>query len=126
MSLVEESTFTTLEIPLSDNSDTSSGNIPIALEYYCYEIDAEAPWFNYHGPKNMILKQELPVTIYTIDSIGTIQSQRLFQVVFDSGLNVSMIKKSALPKRVITKLLDDTKHVRTLADRLKTHEVVTM
>jgi hypothetical protein len=35
-----------------------------------------------------------------------------------------MIKRSALPKRVITKLLGDTKLVRTLAGSLKTQEVV--
>jgi hypothetical protein len=37
-----------------------------------------------------------------------------------------MIERSALPKAVITKLLGDTKLVRTLAERLKTQEVVTM
>jgi hypothetical protein len=37
-----------------------------------------------------------------------------------------MIKRSALPKGVITKLLGDSKLVRTLAGHLKTYEVVTM
>jgi hypothetical protein len=37
-----------------------------------------------------------------------------------------MIKRSALPKVVITKLFGDNKLVRTLAGRLKTQEVVTM
>jgi hypothetical protein len=37
-----------------------------------------------------------------------------------------MIKRSALPKGVITKLLGDTKIVRTLAGRLKMQKVVTM
>jgi hypothetical protein len=37
-----------------------------------------------------------------------------------------MIKRSALPKRVITKMIGDTKLVRTLAGHLKTQEVVTM
>jgi hypothetical protein len=37
-----------------------------------------------------------------------------------------MIKRSALPKGIITKLLGDTKLVRTLAGRLKTQEIVTM
>ena len=37
-----------------------------------------------------------------------------------------MIKRSALPKGVITKLLGDTKLVRTLAGHLKTQEVVTI
>ncbi len=47
-------------------------------------------------------------------------------MLFDSGLNVSMIKRSALPKRIITKLLGDTKLVRTLAGHLKMQEAVTM
>ncbi len=37
-----------------------------------------------------------------------------------------MIKRSALPKDVITKVIGDTKLVRTLAGRLKRQEVVTM
>jgi hypothetical protein len=70
--LVEESTLPTLEISLSDNSDPSAGNAPIAFENYCYEIEADTPWFNYHGPKITIPKQELPLTICTADMIGTI------------------------------------------------------
>jgi hypothetical protein len=66
------------------------------------------------------------VTICTTDKNGTIRSQRLYQVLFDSGLNVSMIKRSALPKGVITKLLGDTLLLRTLTSCLKTQEVVTM
>jgi hypothetical protein len=37
-----------------------------------------------------------------------------------------MIKRSALPKGVTTKLLGDTKLMRTLTGCLKTQEVVTM
>jgi hypothetical protein len=37
-----------------------------------------------------------------------------------------MIKRSALPKSVITKLLGDTKLVRTLASCHKTQEVIMM
>ncbi len=47
-------------------------------------------------------------------------------MLFDSGLNVSMIKRSALPKGFIAKLLGDTKLVRTLAGCLKMQEVITM
>jgi hypothetical protein len=47
-------------------------------------------------------------------------------VLFDSGSNVSIIERSALPKGVITKLLGDTKLVRTLAGHLQMQEVVTM
>jgi hypothetical protein len=54
--------------------------------------------------------------------IGTIEVRDFF----DSGTNVSMIKRSALPKGVITKLLGDTKLVRTLAGHLKMHKVAMM
>ncbi len=126
MSLVEDPTLTTAETLPSNNSDFSAGNAPIAFECYCYEIEANAPQLNYHGPKIMIPKQELPVTICTTNTIGTIHSQRLFESLLDSGSNVSMIKRSALPKCVITKLLGDTKLVRTIAGHLKTQKVDTM
>ncbi len=47
-------------------------------------------------------------------------------MLIDSGSNISMIKRSALPKGVITKLLGGTKLVRTLAGHIKTQKVVTM
>jgi hypothetical protein len=37
-----------------------------------------------------------------------------------------MIKRSALPKGIVTKVIGDTKLVRTLAGHLETQEVVTM
>jgi hypothetical protein len=37
-----------------------------------------------------------------------------------------MIKRSTFPKGIITKLLDDTKLMRTLTGCLKNQEVVTM
>ncbi len=42
MSLVEELTLATSEVSLSNNSDSSAGNTPIAFKYYCYEIEADA------------------------------------------------------------------------------------
>ncbi len=66
------------------------------------------------------------MTICTTDTIGTIRNQRLFRVLLDSGLNVSMIRRSALPKGVLTKLLGDTRLESTLAGCLKMQEVVTM
>ncbi len=66
------------------------------------------------------------MTICTADTINTISSQRLFQVLIDSGSNVSMIKRAASPKGIVTKLLGDTKLVRTLTGCLKTQEVVAM
>jgi hypothetical protein len=126
VSLVEESTLTTLEISLSNNSDSSAGNASIDFEYYCYKIESDAPWFNYHGLKIMMPKQELPINICNADKIDTIQSGRLFPVLFDPGLNFCRIKRSALPKGVITKLLGYNKLVRTLTGHLKTQKVVTM
>ncbi len=126
VSLVEEPTIFTWDILLSDNSDSSAGNASTTFEYECYEIKADVPQFNYHGPKIKIPKQESPVTICTADTIGTIRSQSLFLVLFDSGPNVSMIKRLAIPKGIITKLLGDTKLVRILAGCLKMHEVVKM
>ncbi len=99
MSLVEELTLDTSEVSLSDNTISSAGNATIACEYHCYETEADAPRFNYHGPKIKIPKQELPIIICTADTIGTMRSQRLFQVLFDSGSNVFMIKRSAFAKR---------------------------
>ncbi len=125
VSLVVDPTLSISDISMSNYSYSSAANTS-AFEYECYKIKDGTPWFNYHGPKIKIPEQELPVTICTTDTIGTIRSQRLFQVLIDSGSNVSMIKRSALPKGVITKLLVDTKLVRTLAGCLKTQEVVTM
>jgi hypothetical protein len=50
VSLVEEPTLSTLDVSLSNNSNSSAGNTSTAFEYECYEIEADAPWFNYHGP----------------------------------------------------------------------------
>jgi hypothetical protein len=124
-SLVVDPTLSTLDILISDNSDSSTGNTS-TFKNECYEVKDDTPWFNYHGPKIKIPKQESSVTICTADTIGTIRSQRLFWVLFDSGSNVSTIKRSALLKGIITKLLGDTKLVRTLKEHLKMQEVVTM
>jgi hypothetical protein len=74
MSLAEELTLDTLEVSPSDKTISSAGNATIAFEYNCYEIEADAPQFNYHAPKIKIPKQELPVTIRITDTIGTIRS----------------------------------------------------
>ncbi len=125
VSLVVDPTLSTLDISIYNNSNSSTGNAS-AFEYECYEVKDDTPQFNYHGPKIKIPKQESPVTICTTDTIGTMRSQRLLQVLIDSGSNISMIKRSALPKGVNTKLLGDTKLVRTLTGRLMMQEVVTM
>jgi hypothetical protein len=77
VSLVVDSTLSTLDILISDNSNSSTGNAS-AFEYECYEVENGTPQFNYHGPKIKISKQKSPMTICTADTIGTIRSQRLF------------------------------------------------
>jgi hypothetical protein len=74
VSLVAEQTLSTLDISLSDNSNSSTGNTSTAFEYECYEIEDDTPQFNYHEPEVKIPKQELHVTICTADTIGTIRS----------------------------------------------------
>jgi hypothetical protein len=59
-----------MDISLSKNSNASAGNASTAFEYECYEIEANAPQINYHGPKIKISKQELPLTICIADTIG--------------------------------------------------------
>jgi hypothetical protein len=56
ISLAEELTLDTSEVSLSDKTISSAGNATIAFEYHCYEIEADAPRFNYHGPKIKIPK----------------------------------------------------------------------
>jgi hypothetical protein len=76
VSLVVDPTLSTSDISISDISDSSTGNAS-TFEYECYEVEDDTPLFNYHGPKIKIPKQESPVTICTIDTIGTMRSQRL-------------------------------------------------
>jgi hypothetical protein len=73
VSLVVDPTHSTLNISISDNSNSSAGNAS-AFEYECYEVKDDTPRFNYHGPKIKIPKQESPVTICTADTICTIRS----------------------------------------------------
>ena len=48
------------------------------------------------------------------------------QVLLDSGSTVSMIKRSVLPPKVITKTISETKNISTLAGKLQAQEVVTL
>jgi hypothetical protein len=70
VSLVEEPTLSTLDISLSNNSNSSAGNASTAFEYKCYEIEADAPQFNYHVPKIKIPKHKSPMTICSADTIA--------------------------------------------------------
>jgi hypothetical protein len=73
VSLVVDPTLSTLDISISDNSISSTGNAS-AFGYESYEVKDDTPQFIYHGPKIKIPKQESPVTVCTADTIGTIRS----------------------------------------------------
>jgi hypothetical protein len=73
VSLMVDPILSTSDIPISDNSNASTGNT-LAFEYECYEVKDDTPQFNYHGLRIMIPKQESPETICTTDTIGTIRS----------------------------------------------------
>ncbi len=107
---MEESSLATLEASLSYCS-SSQQNASIAFGYYCCEIEADAPQFNYCYAK---LKGTQKLVLCKVKDF------------VDSDFNVSMIKRSALPKGIITKFLGDTKLVRTLAGHLKMQKVFTM
>ncbi len=118
MSLVEDPTLTTAETLLSDNSDFSAWNAPIACEYNCYEIEADAHQIYYNGPKIMTQTTNCPLPFVLLTKLV------LYAVKdFLTQANVSMIKRSALPKAL---LLKHTKLMRILAGCLKTQEVITM
>ena len=48
------------------------------------------------------------------------------RVLLDSSLTVSMIKRSVLPPKVVTKSISETKNISTLAGKLQAREVVTL
>ncbi len=108
---MEESTLATSEISLSDDFNPSTGSASIAFGPYCCEIEADTPQSNYHYTKS---KGTQKMVLYKVKDS------------FDSGSNVSMIKRLALPKGVITKLLGDIKLVRTLAGLPKTQKNIMM
>ncbi len=43
VSLVEEQTFSTLDMSIPDNSNSSASNASTAFEYECYEIKDDTP-----------------------------------------------------------------------------------
>ena len=121
ISFVHSSTSSTPDCTLSDD-DISTGNT-FSLTHYTADIDDIE--FNYHGQK-VIPQHETPITICTANTIGAVHSRWLFRVLFDSGSNVCMIKKSALPHNLTLKELSTLQDVKTLAGRLTAHQVVTL
>ena len=74
----------------------------------------------------VIPQHETPVTICMANTIDAVHSRCLFRVLFDSGSNVCMIKKSALLQNLILKESSALQDVKTLANRLMAHQVVTL
>jgi hypothetical protein len=74
----------------------------------------------------MPTRHETPVTLLTDYTIGTLRSRRIFRVLLDSGSNVTLIKRSCLPKNCQTKTLESNKSIKTLGGKLTSQEVVTM
>jgi hypothetical protein len=95
---------------LSDE-EVSTGN---AFSLNIFAADLDEMEFNYHNLK-VIPQHETPVAICTANTIGAVLSRRLFRVLFDSGSNVCMIKKSALPHNLILKDLSSLQDMNTIA-----------
>jgi len=110
--LIHSSTSFTAGCTLSDD-DISTGNA-FSLTHYAADLDEIE--FNYHGRK-VIPRHETPVTIFMTNTIGVVCSRWLFRVLFDTGYNVCMIKKSALPHNLFLKELSTSQDVKTLAGK---------
>ena len=113
VSFIHPSTSSTADCTLSDDN-ISIGNA-FSLTHYAADLDEIE--INDHGPK-LIPWHESSVTICTANTIGAVHSRCLFSVLFDSGSNVCMIKKSALPHNFILKELSTLQDAKTLAGRL--------
>jgi hypothetical protein len=110
---------------MQDTLDNSAGNaFLIVSKIECFKLESNGPCYNYHGPKVVIPKQESPITICTTNTIGIVRSQRLFQVLLDSGLTVSTIKRSAIPTGTVTKATGESKSIRILVGQLKTQDAI--
>jgi hypothetical protein len=78
VSLVEELTLATLEVSLSNNSNPLLGMHPQLLNMNAMRLRMMHLDLTTMDQKIKTPKQELPVTICTADTIGTIRSPRLF------------------------------------------------
>ena len=88
-----------------------------------HKLGTEDVSFNYRGPK-VLPRNKFSVIICTADTIGTLHSQRLFQVLLDSGSNACLIKRSALQQGIKVKELSAKKSFNTLAGKLFSDEIV--
>eukprot|EP00804_Cyclotella_cryptica_P013619 CCRYP_012964-RA/>CCRYP_012964-RA protein AED:0.29 eAED:0.29 QI:0/-1/0/1/-1/1/1/0/528 len=110
----------------TDDSFFSAGNANSFPNHECFELEFKEPRYNYHWPMIIVPRRECPVTICTADTIGAVKSRRLLRVLLDSNLTVSIIKRSVLPPKVVTKTISETKNISILAGKLQAQEVVTL
>ena len=88
-----------------------------------YALHSDEIGFNYRGPKVLPIN-EMPVTICTANTIGSVRSRKLFRILFDSGSSGCWIKRSAIPKEVVPKELKQNKTANTLAGKLSANKMV--
>jgi hypothetical protein len=75
-------------------------------------------------PKEVATIERTPATIAIAGSIGTVKSRKFLKVLLDSGSTATLIRKSALPKGVQGKPLNESKGMNTLAGRLTVDKMV--
>ena len=70
------------------------------------------------------LQQQTPATIAITNTIGAVKSRKILKVLLDSGSVTTLINKSALPKGVQGKPLNESKGMNTLAGRMTVNTMV--
>ena len=73
-----------------------------------------------------LTKSECLTTIGIANSIGAARSRRLYKVLLHSGSSQYLIKKSVLPKGIVSKKLRESKSPKTLAGSILSTQVVTL
>ena len=66
------------------------------------------------------------ITMCTTDTINMVKCLRLLWVLLDSSSTVSLIKRTALPQKVITKTISMTWNVTNLARKIRARKVDTL
>ena len=75
----------------SSHTSEFSNEIDSISSLEAYPLDADEVIYNYRGPK-VLPKNETPVTICIVNTIGLVRSRKLFRVLLDSGSNKCLIK----------------------------------
>lgn len=93
--LIDDSTVSTAMCTVSD--EKSAGNASL-LSVDVFEVDDDGIRFNYRGSK-VVPRNECPVTICTVNTIGAARSRRLFRVLLDSGCLCHVDQTISLARR---------------------------